>query len=88
MGGSSTGQPKTTGYGWRAETKVYMASERTLINWLRTAATLGLGAIFSVVLLRYEYGGEITPGLGTGVASASSVGGFTNIHRAFLTLVS
>jgi len=51
-------------------------------------ATLGLGAIFSVVLLRYEYGGEITPGLGTGVASASSVGGFTNIHRAFLTLVS
>jgi len=51
-------------------------------------AILALGSVFSVVLLRHEYGGELLPYLGTGVASASSVGGFTNVHRSFLTLLS
>lgn len=51
-------------------------------------AVLLIGSVFSVVLLRREYGGELLPYLGTGVASAASVGGFTNLHRAFLTLLS
>ena len=42
---------------WRAETKVYMASERTLINWLRTAATLGLGAAVVNVIGDSTHGG-------------------------------
>ena len=42
---------------WRAETKVYMATERTLINWLRTAATLGLGAAVVNVIGDSTHGG-------------------------------
>jgi hypothetical protein len=51
-------------------------------------AVLGVGGVFSVILLREEYGGEVLPDVGSGVASAASVGGFTNIHRAVLTLLS
>ena len=49
--------PLTMPEPWRAETKVYMASERTLINWLRTAATLGLGAAVVNVIGDSTHGG-------------------------------
>jgi uncharacterized membrane protein YidH (DUF202 family) len=34
---------------WKAETKICMSNERTLIAWLRTAATLAIAALFSAV---------------------------------------
>lgn len=34
---------------WKNETRIHLASERTLIAWLRTAATLGAGALFAVL---------------------------------------
>ena len=73
----------------RAEIELMWRSiSQCLTPFAMLVAILALGSVYSVVLLRHEYGGELLPHLGTGVASAASVGGFTNVHRAFLTLVS
>lgn len=73
----------------RAEIElVWHALSQCLTPFAMLLVIVALGSVFSVVLLRHEYGGELLPYLGTGVASAASVGGFTNVHRAFLTLVS
>lgn len=34
---------------WKAETKISMSNERTFIAWLRTAATLAVGGLFSAL---------------------------------------
>lgn len=73
----------------RAELELmWRSASQCLIPFAMLMATLSIGSVYSVVLLRHEYGGELLPHLGTGVASAASVGGFTNVHRAFLTLTS
>ena len=68
---------------WRAETKVYMATERTLINWLRTAATLGLGAAVVNVIGDSTHGGWHSVVVGHAVRGDSTLGATTRV--AFVT---
>ena len=73
----------------RAEFGMVMAAAKNSLRpFFLLLAVLGLGSIYGVILLREEYAGEINPHEGSGVASASSVGGFSNIHRSLLTLIS
>lgn len=65
----------------------FVAASKSMGPFFLLIAIICLGAIFSVILLREEYAGEVIPHKGSGVASAASVGSFSNIHRSVLTLL-
>ena len=68
---------------WKAETKFYMANERTMIAWLRIASTLGIGAFLGVRYGRGHFRAEQTPvGLfQLGVAALIVIYAFVMFHR-------